>query len=169
MPRAMLVGVLAVLAGCTTQVVTGYRDPQVPMASLAVYDPARMAGDWVTVAAFGAEAACGALSERWTQTAPTSLSVQGTACRNGVKRSFATRAQASGPGRFLRQMAGGTEDIWVLWADADDRVAVIGTPDGRFGRVLARPGAARPDLVNAARSVLEFNGYDLSRLVMLSR
>lgn len=168
MTKAMLVGVLAGLAACTTQGVTGYRDPEVPVSSLAVYDPARMAGDWVTVAAFGAEAACGALTERWAQATPTSLTVTGTSCRNGVKRDFATRAQSSGPGRFQRQMAGGTEDMWVLWADADDRVAVIGTPDGRFGRVMAQPGAARADLLAAARSVLEFNGYDLARLVMIS-
>ena len=55
----------------------------------------------------------------------------------------------------------------MLWADADYRIAVIGTPDGRFGRILARRADPPSDLVAAAREVLEFNGYDLAGLRMI--
>jgi len=53
----------------------------------------------------------------------------------------------------------------VLWVDQDYRVAVLGTPSGRWAMIVARPGAARADLVAAARDVLAFNGYDLAALV----
>ena len=167
MRRAILVAAMA-LTGCFGSEPTGYRDPSVPIASLAVYDPARMAGAWSVAAAFGAEAACGPLEERWTQVSATDFRVEGTACALRVRRAFASEARLTGPGRFARQGDGGVEHIWVLWADADNRIAVLGTPDGRFGRILVRPGAARGDLLRAARTVLEFNGYDVTRLVTMA-
>ena len=54
-------------------------------------------------------------------------------------------------------------ELWVLWVDDDFRTAVIGTPDGRFGWIMDRPGQASRDRTRAAREILDFNGYDTDR------
>jgi apolipoprotein D and lipocalin family protein len=53
----------------------------------------------------------------------------------------------------------------VLWADADYRTLVIGTPDGSFGFILNR-GGFPADRLKAAREILAWNGYDLTQLVV---
>ncbi|MCV2863548.1 lipocalin [Defluviimonas sp. WL0075] len=160
---AALLG-LAVLAGCDGGA-RPLRDPDVMIASLALFDPARMAGTWHLAAAFGGEAACGPLAEAWTPRTGGALAVTGQGCRNGAPVALDTVAMPSGPGRFSRRGPAGVESLWLLWVDGGDRVAVIGTPDGRFGRILSRDPGPRGDLMQAARDVLAFNGYDLSRLV----
>jgi len=45
--------------------------------------------------------------------------------------------------------------------------AVVGTPNGRAGWILNRTPEMRADRLEAARQVLAFNGYDLSRLQMV--
>lgn len=57
---------VAMLAGCAGAPEGPIRNAGVPITSLALYDPARMAGDWHLVAAYGEEVACGPVSERWT-------------------------------------------------------------------------------------------------------
>jgi len=146
--------------------VAGYRDPARAISSAALFDAARFQGDWQQVAAFGSEGACGVLAETW-QADAQGFSVRGTTCRSAARTAFATRARMIGPGRMARPMRDGTEEIWVLWVDADYRIAAIGTPSGRFGRIIARPGQARADLIAAARDVLDFNGYDIRRLKLL--
>ena len=47
---------------------------------------------------------------------------------------------------------------------ADNRAMVIGTPSGHFGAILSRAPTLRADLLEAARQLLDFNGYDLKRL-----
>ncbi|WP_296432028.1 lipocalin family protein, partial [Yoonia sp.] len=46
----------------------------------------------------------------------------------------------------------------------DYRTAVVGAPNGRSGWILNRTPDIRADRLDAARDILEFNGYDLSRL-----
>jgi apolipoprotein D and lipocalin family protein len=93
--------------------------------------------------------------------------VTGTACGPSGARAFAGDARVTGPGRITREGLRGPETLWVLWVDADYRIAVLGTPDGTIGRVLSRTPEPRQDLWIAAREVLDFNGYDLERLVRL--
>jgi apolipoprotein D and lipocalin family protein len=143
---------------------TAWRNPAAAISSSTAFDPARFAGRWAVVAAYGAEAACGALAEDWQATAPGRFAVRGESCAGGRKRGFLTEARLTGPGRMQRGGPGGTEELWLLWVDADYRVAVVGTPSGRFGRILARDWALRADLAEAARRVLDFNGYDISGL-----
>lgn len=143
-----------------------YRDPAQAISSAALFDGSRFQGDWQVVAAFGAEAGCGALQERW-QADAQGFAVQGTRCATKGKTAYATRARLTGPGRIAREMRDGVEPIWILWVDGDYRVAAVGTPSGSFGRILVRPGQARADLITAAREVLDFNGYDISKLIML--
>src|SRR5690606_22015739 len=111
---------------------------------------------WHVAATYGDEARCGPLAETWVPTGPAVYRVTGTACGPRGARAFAAEARVTGPGRITR----GDEELWVLWVDADYRGAVIGTPSGRSGRVLSRTPRVRPDLMEAARRVLQFNGYD---------
>jgi apolipoprotein D and lipocalin family protein len=159
--RLILLGALA-LAACGAKEPV-LRDGEATIASAALFDPARFVDVWHVVAAFGAEAGCGPLSETWAP-APGGFSVTGTACGPSGARAFAGKARLTGPGRITREGLNGTEEIWVLWVDADYRVAVIGTPDGSFGRILSRTPEVRPDLMTAAREVLDFNGYEVTGL-----
>lgn len=148
----------------------GFRDPDAMIASAALFDPARFAGSWHVVADFPAPGAarCGITREGWRAVAPGRFVVTGTACGARGPQAFAANAAVTGPGRIDLAAGGradlGTEPLWVLWIDADYRVAAIGTPSGRFGMILSRQPSARGDLVTAAREVLDFNGYALDRL-----
>lgn len=143
------------LAGCAPQP-QGLRNAETPISSAVAFDPARFADVWHVVAAYGTEARCGPLSETWARTGQAAYSVTGTRCGPMGARAFAATANVTGPGRITR----GEEQLWVLWVDADYRVAVIGTPSGQFARVLSRTPGVRDDLMRAARDVLRFNGYD---------
>ncbi|MCX8508355.1 MAG: lipocalin family protein, partial [Rhodobacteraceae bacterium] len=136
-------------------------------SSSTAFDPARFQGDWQVVAAYGLDAACGALQENWL-VAEAGFAIRGTACTAAGKRGFVTQGSVSGPGRVLRDGPAGPVEQWILWVDADYRVAAVGTPSGAFGHILARPGMARTDLMKAAREIMDFNGYDISRLIFLN-
>lgn len=156
-----------VLSSCAaTTLAKAYRNPAVPISSAALFDVARFQGDWQIVAAFGDEAACGTLLEQWKGGAG-GFAVRGTHCTPSGKAGYATRARLVGPGRIARDMRDGAEQIWILWVDADYRVAAVGTPSGEFGRIIVRPRQAHADLIAAAQGVLDFNGYDVSKLRML--
>lgn len=155
---------LCLLGACVAdKPASGYRKADARIASSSSFSAGRFLGDWQVVAAFGPELACGGLAESWG-VAEGRFVIKGTACAPGGKVAFATKGALIGPGRILRQMRTGPEELWVLWVDADYRVAAVGTPSGSFGRILARPGAARADLIAAAREVLDFNGYDTAQL-----
>lgn len=161
MPRSALMRLMPVLlslalTGCASRV----EETAPGMSSAAAFDPSRFADVWHVAAVLGQDPVCGPLAETWTVTAPGSYRVTGTICGPTGARAFATGADVTGPGRIARQMPGGPEALWVLWVDADYRVAVIGTPSRRFARVLSRTPDVRPDLMQAARDVLRFNGYD---------
>lgn len=165
--RGLTLAAVLALAACVAAepaARSGWRDPAVAIASSTAFDPARFAGRWAVVAAFGAEAGCGVLAEDWQAAAPGRFAVRGGACIGGQARGFSTEARLTGPGRMRRGAPGGAEELWVLWVDADYRVAVLGTPSGRFGRILSRDPVLRADLAEAARRVLDFNGYDISGL-----
>lgn len=148
--------VLAALAGCD-------RTPPAPetpgMSSAAFFDAGRFADVWHVAATIG-DPACGPHAETWAVTGAGRYRVTGTVCGPSGSRTFATEAAVTGPGRIERRMPEGTEALWVLWTDADYRIAVIGTPSRHFARILSRTPEVRPDLMQAARDVLRFNGYD---------
>jgi len=149
-----------VLAACAApEPQTGYRTGPGQIGSAVLFDPARFAGDWRVAASYvPQDALCGPLGQAWAP-APGGFAVSQMLCRPEGLRSFAGPARLTGPGRMEVEGPDGPEVVWVLWTDDDYRVAAIGTPDGRFGRVLVRPGAARADLIQAATEVLIFNGY----------
>lgn len=136
-----------------------YRPPAAPIYSNAVLDPARLEGDWRQVAGFGA-AAC-APGQVSIRAQGAGLHIRYRLCQQGRERAGAGPMLPAGPGRF--EVPGQPGPWWVLWADADDRTLVIGTPGGEIGFILDR-GEIPADRLVAAHEILDWNGYDLRRL-----
>ncbi|MEO0653616.1 MAG: lipocalin family protein, partial [Pseudomonadota bacterium] len=82
--------------------------------------------------------------------------------------AIAGTAEVAGPGRFAIRFDSVPfvrAPYWVLWVDEGYRTAVVGVPSGRAGWILNRDPQIPEDRFNAALQVLEFNGYDTSRLI----
>ncbi|WP_341368715.1 lipocalin family protein [Yoonia sp. BS5-3] len=171
--RAVFVALL-LLAGCGTFEV--YRDTETPIASKALFEPERYVGVWYEVARFPVpfEAGCVGVTAEYQLREDGLLSVLNI-CRDadGAEKSRITgTAEIVGPGRLKVRFASVpfvAADYWVLWTDEDYNTAVVGTPNGRSGWILNRAPTIRRDRLDAARDVLEFNGYDLSRLEEVSQ
>ena len=155
MRRAVLACLALILAACAgPSVQEGFRREGAPIGSAALFEVERFLGDWEVVAEYpGLEAGCPPLV-RW-QAGPGG--VTRSRCAGGP-----VALSPSGPGRFS---GGGGSDIWILWVDVGYRTAVIGTPDGSFGRILNRGGPIPADRYAAALELLDFNGYDTTRLI----
>lgn len=156
------------LAACTPGpqfVPDGYRDQGTPITSSTRFEAARFAGGWrviesfeqtpreVTISRVTFEPVVGGF--RYRTSAPIS--------------SLAEDAENAQPpvyalGNFGRMSREGSDPIWVIWVDEDHRTAVLGTPSGRFGMIVNRTKALRADRLKAAREILAFNGYDLSKI-----
>jgi apolipoprotein D and lipocalin family protein len=154
----MMAIALLALAACgapAPQPTGSWRDAETRIASLALFDPTRIDGHWLEVAGYPLRQGCA--PGAWT------FSQRGyAAAGRGCYLPLAARQslRRAGPGRWH---AGGI-DLWVLWADADYRTLVLGSPDGSFAAVLNRDGPIAADRLQAAERVLAFNGYDLARL-----
>jgi apolipoprotein D and lipocalin family protein len=159
--RLILALGLTALAACAAPPppVPGLRQDG-PIWSSAVFDLNRMEGEWQQAAVFvrGGRPACG----------PGGVLFQGgqvtwALCLEAGPSRGTGPATPGLPGRFALP---GMADWWVLWIDADDRTALIGTPGGEFGFVLNRGGALPEDRLKAASDIAVFNGYraeDLAR------
>lgn len=168
MPRLIRLWPLLALAACAAPVPPApFRDPGGPIYSNAVLDPAALAGDWVQVAGFGPlPGGCAGGTARLGRAAGGTIAVASDLCLGGERVRFDGAARVLAAGRFAPVGAPPPLDRpwWVIWADADARTLVVGTPSGEFGFILDRGGALPPDRLAAAREVLAFNGYDLARL-----
>lgn len=159
------------LAGCAQRAPegAGFRAPGAAIYSLAAFAPARLEGRWRQVAGYGAaDCAPGGVEIR---RARAGLQAALRLCLPGGSQAASGVLVPVGPGRFRLSGREGllAEPWWVLWADADDRTLVIGTPSGRFGFVLDRAGALPPDRLAAVREILDFNGYDPAALQLFGR
>ena len=164
--RLVLASVLCLLlAACGS----AYRDRGTAITSMAVFDPARYAGLWYEVASFPNpfQRGCTNTRARYGLRDDGRLSVRNTCLRDGAVAEIEGSATVVGPGRLSVRLDGVpfAAEYWVLWVDEGYRTAVVGTPSGRAGWILNRDPSIPPDRLQAAREVLAFNGYDLSRLV----
>lgn len=134
-----------------------FRNPTAPIGGTTRFDAMRFAGVWHVVASFGPP----------DPAAPTFL-VEG-APRGVVARDRACETcppviyDVAAPG-VLKPVEGG-ETLVVMWVDADFRTAALGTASGSRGAILDRVPGGSADRVTAARQILSFYGWDLSRLV----
>jgi apolipoprotein D and lipocalin family protein len=166
---------ILLLAGCATQDSGGlfsvYRDTETPIASKAIFEPARYLGVWHEVSRYPVpfQAGCVGVTAEYGLRDDALLSVLNI-CRNALGQETSRiegTAEIVGPGRLLVRFPSVpffAADYWVLWTDEDYRTAVVGAPNGRSGWILNRTPEIRDDRLQAARDVLAFNGYDLSRL-----
>ena len=177
MMRAALIGLL-LLAGCSRDVPEAltavYRDAAAPIASKALFDVDAFAGEWQVVARYPVpfEADCAAITAIYVPQAGQAGSADHI-CWSGDADDpviLSGAFQVTGPGRMRVTYSGLPPlDVWVLWTDDGYRTAVLGTPDGRAGWILNREAVIPADRLTAAREVLDFNGFDLNRLVMVPR
>ena len=156
------------LAGCAAG--PSYRDTDVQLTSMAVFDPVKYAGLWYEVASYEVpfQAGCTNTSVEYTFRDDGTLDVLNRCTRNGNDTQIEGAAWVVGPGRLKVKLDGVpiAADYWVLWIDEGYRTAVIGTPSGRAGWILNRDPEIPGDRLEAASEVLEFNGYDLGALNM---
>ena len=153
--RRYAVGVaLVLLAACAKAPDTAktgvLRDPAAIMGGTLRFDVARFAGEWITVSCIGT---C-ARRERY-QAATDGVYLRIVA---GQTEDYVVTA----PGVLRRQ--GSTERLVVMWVDTGFRTAVIGDADGRWAAILDRSAKPGPDRVAAATEILDFNGWDTTRL-----
>ena len=139
-----------------------FRPADAPIYSNAVLDVPRLAGEWQQVAGFGPTGDCGP-GQATISGGAAGLRVAYRLCQGGVMVADAGAMAPAGPGRF--EVPGQPGPWWVLWADADYRTLVIGTPKGDFGFILNR-GAFPSDRLVAAKDILDWNGYDLAKLTV---
>lgn len=167
--RALLVALL--LGGCAV-VAPSYRDAAVPITSIVGLDAARYAGRWHEVARFPVvfqNQCAGASVMDYAPLGDGALSVvNACATESGAVSRVEGVARPAGPGRFAVRFDGVPFEgpYWVLWVDEGYRTAVVGVPSGRAGWILNRDPVIPADRLRAAREVLDWNGYDLSKLVV---
>ena len=162
------VAVALMLAACTPGpqfVPDGYRDQTVPITSSTRFNAEQFAGDWRVIESF----------ERTPQEVTISR-ISFTPTQGGFAYTasapispLAADAERNAPpvyqlAQFGRMTREGADPIWVIWVDEDHRTAVLGTPSGRFGMIVNRTKTLRADRLKAAREILAFNGYDISKL-----
>jgi len=139
------------------------RNPEVRISSASLFDAGRFAGRWHVLQSY--TPGCAGAEQNWQEAAPGRYALAGIDCTGAAPAALAGRAVVTGPGgRITPDIGFGRDVVFVLWVDQDYRMAALGTPSGRWGMILSRDPAGRADLTRAAREVLAFNGYDLSRL-----
>lgn len=163
------------LTGCGEGLFEVYRDTSKPIASQANFDPARYLGTWHEVARYPVpfERNCSGVTAQYGSNDDGTVSVFNT-CRNedgSVRSTIKGSAEIVGPGRLKVKFPSipfVKADYWVLWVDQDYRTAVVGAPNGQSGWILNRTPEISADRLTAAKEILDFNGYDLGRLEILS-
>ncbi|WP_137701562.1 lipocalin family protein [Marimonas lutisalis] len=137
------------LAGCTpAPAPEGVRNPQAPISSQVDVMAGRMAGDWVVRAS-------------WSEVARPGERLHLRAGQGGGLWLGEIALPARGHGRFGG--GGGIPQWWVLWLDADNRTAAIGTPGGEFGWIMDRKSKGGADRIRAAKEIMDWMGYDMAR------
>ena len=167
MKRFFLIAMALCLSACVGQ---NYRDTSVQMTSMAIFDAQKYAGLWYEVARFPApfQKGCTHTEAEYAVTGPATLSVRNSCMKDGRLSVIEGNATVVGPGRLKVRLGNipFAGDYWVLWVDEGYRTAVVGAPSGKVGWILNRTPSIPADRLNAARQVLDFNGYILSNLMM---
>jgi len=143
------------------------------MTSMALFDASKYAGLWYEVARFPVsfQDGCANTQADYQVVSPEVLSVKNSCLREDSLSVINGKAELVGPGRLKVRLGAMpfAADYWVLWVDEDYQTAVVGVPSGRAGWILNRTPQISEDRLIAARAVLEFNGYNVSRLLMTAQ
>ena len=150
---------LGTLGGCAAT--RGFRDPSAPISSTTRFEAARLAGQWQLRAAFTRNGEAPAPASIGFYPGPPAGNIALMELR-GLPPGGSFGVSQIAPGRFVSVETG--VEYWLIWVDADWRTAAIGTPSGAFGWVIARDKTGGEDRLKAARDVLQWVGYDVTRL-----
>ena len=169
MTRILALVLSLMLAGCGGS----FRDPNVNLSSIGVFDPEKYAGLWYEVASYPTffQSGCTNTTAEYQIVGDGVLSVRNRCLKEGIPTVIDGRATVSGPGRLTIRLDGVpvSASYWVLWVDEGYRTAVVGVPSGRAAWILNRTPDIPPDRLAAARDVLAFTGYDLNALETTSQ
>ncbi|MGC1495869.1 MAG: lipocalin family protein [Sulfitobacter sp.] len=165
--RAWIFAVLALgMAACSAPASkpgNGYRDTSALIGATSRFALGRFAGAWTVREYFPTEQRLNNFDVilesggtfTWVETT-------GQASLGQDAEQNATLGTITGQGRF--RLDWDDKDYWILWVDEGFRTAVIGTPNGQFGYIVDRSRTGGADRIKAAREILDFNGYDVSKL-----
>lgn len=166
----LILAALLVLTACAKPEPTRltFRDAGRGLYSNAVFERARLSGHWTQVAAFAnANGPHCAPGEAQFTPQGDALHLAARLCLGGQEVSYSGPITFPETGRMQlsgADPAGIGQMWWVLWVDTDYRTLVIGTPSGSFGFILNRDARLPADRLTAAREILEWSGYDLTKL-----
>lgn len=173
---AALVG-FAIVASTASSNAEVYRDQSVAIEAIDDLDLERYQGRWYEIARFPFyfERDCFAVTADYALRDDGTLSVLNQCAEGGVTGSVKS-AKGVGwriaggqlkvsfvPVPFLNKWI--TGDYWVLSVDADYNLAVIGSPKGKTGWILARqPRISDAERAQALSTLNQF-GYDTKQLI----
>lgn len=120
------------------------RNPTAPVASQVNVPISALVGDWIAVQSAGIDVG-----------AKIRVDTQDIYIKQKPAKYSYDRA-----GRFA------TDDgpLWVYWVDAGYRTVAMGDPQGTRVWIMDRRANSSPDRLRAARKILQWYGYDLTRL-----
>ena len=145
------------LAGCVAATAPGYRNVTHPLSITTRTTPDLWQGTWHLRAATPGETATELRFDGAGQITPDCAPACGTGWR----------ARPIGFNRWqLTDDAGQHREFWLIWTDDSRRTAALGEPEGRYAWVLDRSTKGGADRIQAAREILEFNGYDAGKIAL---
>jgi apolipoprotein D and lipocalin family protein len=160
--------VFVALAACTVANSNyGLRDASAPISSTTRLDSSRLTGDWYEIL-YGYVSSDG---PRYVYSRIPFIIERVAPEKLNVSYPNATEVDdfewnGGDLGRFDAVSQNRRRNVWVLWIDEDHQTVVLGNPQGSFAQILNRTPTLRADRLQAAKDILEFNGYDLSQLKM---
>lgn len=162
----MLCAGVALITACAPPPDPGFRDQSVPITATTRFTPQNFDGVWYVAAAYATDFFPACLDQRWQ--AVTAHTAPRLAVFCGAGAATLDVPLAVNPRGVLQAQSADLDisarALWVMWMDEDAQTAVIGTPSGEMGWILNRSRGLRADRFAAAREIMAFNGYDVSRL-----
>ncbi|MCO4823911.1 MAG: hypothetical protein KC451_03555 [Amylibacter sp.] len=164
--------VLGMLTGCFPQSskpradVSLLRNPTVTMSATSRFDAGRFSGKWLRRAGFDDDWDLQAF-EFVAPRAGGDGAWRETVLNDGTRVQNLANVRLDIPGVFFLDYVGQrrmSRQVVVLWVDEGFRTAAISTRDGRSAVIVDRKASGGEDRIVAAKSVLEQNGFDLSKL-----
>lgn len=172
-----ILSILVICFSAASANAANYRDKSVPIAAVPALDLDRYLGRWFEIARypFKWEDGCYSVTADYAKKPDGSIQVINSCNKgsvNGEKVTYEGEAWITEPGKLrvsfvnvplLKGLASG--DYWVLYIDPSYTVAVIGSPKGSTGWILARKSKITNAQKERALKALRDNGYDTSKLI----
>lgn len=153
------------ITACAPPPDQGFRDQSVSITATTRFTPKNFDGVWYVVAGYPTEFFPACVDQRWQAETAGAASRLVVFC--GGAAAFDVPLTVNPRGVLQLQSSDldtSARALWVMWMDEDAQTAVIGTPSGEMGWVLNRSRGLRKDRLAAAREIMAFNGYDISRM-----